>query len=119
MKGNFQSPEAEAQAPPLNPSDSTKISEKIAEKVAERYGIRFPKEEIRDLAISISANGTSVNFTQISPDELEKVTDKNCLDLVKKNSSKKWMNYTFIDGNEPEFFIRFALHIKNLLYRIQ
>ncbi|MFP9075577.1 transcriptional antiterminator, partial [Enterococcus faecalis] len=77
----------------------------------------FPKEEIRDLAILISANGTSVNFTQISPDELEKVTDKNCLDLVRKILAKVDELY-FIDGNEPEFFIRFALHIKNLLYRI-
>ncbi|EQC81480.1 PRD/PTS system IIA 2 domain protein [Enterococcus sp. HSIEG1] len=117
MKGNFQSPEAEAQAPHSIHPTVLKISEKIAEKVAERYGIRFPKEEIRDLAILISANGTSVNFTQISPDELEKVTDKNCLDLVRKILAKVDELY-FIDGNEPEFFIRFALHIKNLLYRI-
>lgn len=117
MKGNFQSPEAEAQAPHSIHPTVLKISEKIAEKVAERYGIRFPKEEIRDLAILISANGTSVNFTQISPDELEKVTDKNCLDLVRKILAKVDELY-FIDDNEPEFFIRFALHIKNLLYRI-
>ncbi|MCB5953863.1 BglG family transcription antiterminator [Enterococcus sp. CWB-B31] len=117
MKGNFQFPKSEAQPPQSIHPAVLKIAEKIAGKVAERYNICFPKEEIRDLAILISANGTSVNFTQISAEELEQVADKRCLDLVGKILEKVHELY-FIDGNEPEFFIRFALHIKNLLYRI-
>ncbi|MCB5952854.1 BglG family transcription antiterminator [Enterococcus sp. BWT-B8] len=117
MKGNFQFPESEAQPPQSIHPAVLKIAEKIAGKVAERYNICFPKEEIRDLAILISANGTSVNFTQISAEELEQVADKRCLDLVGKILEKVHELY-FIDGNEPEFFIRFALHVKNLLYRI-
>jgi lichenan operon transcriptional antiterminator len=117
MKGDFQSSEADTQSPKSIHPTVLKIAKKIADKVSERYAIRFPEEEIRDLAILISANGTSVNFTQISQEELETVTDKHCLDLVKKILAKVDELY-FIDSNEPEFFIRFALHIKNLLYRL-
>ena len=117
MKSNFQFPESELQSPHSIHPAVLEIARKIATSVGDRYGIQFPEEEVRDLALLISANGTSVNFTQISPEELEQVADGRCLDLVTKILDEVNELY-FIDSSEPEFLIRFTLHIKNMLYRM-
>ncbi|GCF93103.1 transcriptional antiterminator [Enterococcus florum] len=117
MKSNFQFSEADNQTPSSIPPLINQIAADIAGKIADHYNLHFPKEEVRDLALLISANGTNVNFTQISAEELREVADQRCLDLVKKILSKVSELY-FIDNNEPEFLIRFTLHIKNLLFRL-
>lgn len=117
MKSNFQFPESEAVNPQVVPSPVNEIAEEIAKDVASHYSIHFPKEEVRDLALLISANGTNINFTQVSTEDLEQFADARCLNLVAKTLEKVHELY-FIDSSEPEFLIRFTLHMKNLLYRL-
>ncbi|WP_288227012.1 PRD domain-containing protein [uncultured Enterococcus sp.] len=117
MKGNFQFSGAEHLPPSSVPPLINQIAEDIAVKLAAHYDLHFPQEEIRDLALLISANGTNVNFTQISKEELAEVADQRCIDLVSTILAKVSEIY-FIDNNEPEFLIRFTLHIKNLLFRL-
>ena len=117
MRSNFQFTGSDSPPPSAIPSLITQIAEDIAFKLAAHYGVQFPKEEIRDLALLISANGTNVNFTQISKEDLSEVADERCLALVTTILAKVSEIY-FIDNNEPEFLIRFTLHIKNLLFRL-
>lgn len=118
MKSNFQFSEPNTLSPSPVPSMISQIAEDIAVKISEHYELQFPKEEIRDLALLISANGTNVNFTQISKEELAEVADQRCIDLVTLVLDKVSELY-FIDNNEPEFLIRFTLHMKNLLFRLE
>jgi lichenan operon transcriptional antiterminator len=117
MKNNFQFPKSEMISSQSIPISILEIAEKIAENVSLHYDIYFSKEEIRDLSLLIAANGTNINFTQISIEELKRIIDERCLNLVEKILTKVRELY-FIDNTEPEFYIRFALHMKNLLYRL-
>lgn len=117
MKNNFQFPQSEIFFSQSIPTSIFEIAEKIAENISLYYGIYFSKEEIQDLSLLIAANGTNINFTQISIEELKRMIAGRCLNLVEKILSKVRELY-FIDNTEPEFYIRFALHMKNLLYRL-
>jgi lichenan operon transcriptional antiterminator len=92
------------------------MAHKIASKLELTYHIKFNENEINELSLLIISNATNLNFENINKLNLDKLVGRECMGLV-KDLIQYISNYYYIDFNEPEFLVRFAIHIKNLLIR--
>lgn len=92
------------------------MAHKIASKLELAYHIKFNENEIYELSLLIISNATNLNFENINKLNLDKLVGRECMGLV-KDLIQYISNYYYIDFNEPEFLVRFAIHIKNLLIR--
>lgn len=99
-------------------SHEYELSRKVIEKLENHFHITFPENEASETAFLLVSRTTSMTQRSITLDNLEDFIGKKCLDLVKLLIDEI-ASYYYINLNEPEFFIRFALHIKNLLIRAQ
>lgn len=92
------------------------LAQEIAEKLNEHFNIEFSDAEIYEMTLLIISRATTIDYKSISVSNLEEFVGKECLDLV--NLLIEDVNaFYYIDLSEPEFLIRFALHIRNLLVR--
>ncbi|QQZ62482.1 transcription antiterminator [Paenibacillus sonchi] len=94
------------------------IAKGIASKLESYFHIQYSEEEITDLALLISSNGTNVNFTQIEVSDLENIAGKDCIDLVSE-IAVDLDKYYYISIADSDFITRFTLHVKNLLMRLK
>ncbi|WP_020434390.1 BglG family transcription antiterminator, partial [Paenibacillus riograndensis] len=94
------------------------IAKEIASKLESYFHVTYPEEEIADLAILISCNGTNVNFTQIEVSDLENIAGIDCIDLVSE-IAVDLDKYYYISIADSDFITRFTLHVKNLLMRLK
>lgn len=99
-------------------SHEYELSGKVIHNLESHFGIIFPENETVETALLLISRATSLNYQTITVDNLEEYIGKDCLELVKELINDV-ASYYYINLNEPEFFIRFALHIKNLLIRAQ
>ncbi|MBT2655158.1 PRD domain-containing protein [Bacillus sp. ISL-18] len=95
-----------------------KIAIEIARRLEAHFAVRYCEEEIRDLALLISSSGTSVNFMHLQLSDLKDVAGGHCLNLVGK-ILEDLQTYYYIVIEDPDFLVRFTLHIKNLLMRLE
>lgn len=94
------------------------IARIIADRLERNFGVKYSESEIRDLALLISSSGTSINFMHLQLSELEEVVGIRCINLIQKILEDLRNNY-YIDIEDTDFLIRFTLHIKNLLLRLE
>lgn len=94
------------------------IAKEIAFKLESYFHVQYSEEEIADLALLISCNGTNVNFTQIEVSDLERIAGKDCIELVSEIASDL-DKYYYISIADADFITRFTLHVKNLLMRLK
>lgn len=94
------------------------IANEISGRLERHFGIKYSEGEIRDLALLISSSGTSINFMQLQLSELQDVAGIRCLNLVGK-ILEDLQTYYYIVMDDADFLIRFTLHIKNLLIRLE
>lgn len=106
-----------APQPKLN-SHEYELSRKVIKKLEGYFHIVFSEDEISEMTLLLISRATSLNYQTLTVNNLDKYIGKDCLDLVHKLVNDI-SSYYYINLYEPEFFIRFALHIKNLLIRAQ
>ncbi|WP_283657308.1 transcription antiterminator [Paenibacillus sp. RC343] len=94
------------------------IAKEIALKLESYFQVQYSEDEIADLAILISCNGTNVNFTQTEISDLERIAGTDCIDLVSEIATDL-DKYYYINIIDADFIMRFTLHIKNLLMRLK
>lgn len=94
------------------------IAKEIASKLEPYFHVQYSEEEIADLAILISCNGTNVNFTQIEASDLEQIAGRDCINLVSEIASDL-DKYYYINIADADFITRFTLHVKNLVMRLK
>ncbi|MBV7509509.1 PRD domain-containing protein [Bacillus sp. sid0103] len=95
-----------------------KIANEIAKRLETHFDVKYSKGEIRDLALLISSSGTSINFMHLQLSDLQDVAGLRCLNLVGKILEDLKDNY-YIVIEDADFLVRFTLHIKNLLMRLE
>ncbi|MEH7109716.1 BglG family transcription antiterminator [Bacillus sp. JJ1764] len=95
-----------------------KIASEIAKKLGEHFGLEYSEGELRDLMLLISSSGTSVNFMHLQLSDLQDVAGLQCLNLVGKILDELQNNY-YLFIEDADFLVRFTLHIKNLLMRLE
>lgn len=94
------------------------LSQKIVERLEEHFRLKFSAGEVQEMTLLLVSRATSLNYNSITVDNLADIIGKDCIDLVYELVNAIG-SYYYINLNEPEFLIRFALHIKNLLIRAQ
>ncbi|MBQ8995673.1 MAG: transcription antiterminator [Oscillospiraceae bacterium] len=92
------------------------FADEIAQRLESRFNITFSDAEIYELTLLLVSRASSVDFNSITKDNIESYIGKDCLDLV-LILIRTINEYYDIDLQEQEFFIRFALHIHNMLVR--
>ncbi|MDQ1000426.1 lichenan operon transcriptional antiterminator [Neobacillus niacini] len=95
-----------------------KIATDVAKKLEAKFNVTYSEGEIRELALLISSSGTSINFMHLQLSELQDVAGLRCLNLVEKILEDLRNNY-YIEINDSDFLVRFTLHVKNLLMRLE
>ncbi|MFL0268768.1 BglG family transcription antiterminator [Candidatus Clostridium radicumherbarum] len=93
-----------------------KIAREIARELEIAYQITYNENEIYELTLLIISNATNLDYKSANKLNLNYLVGEECMELV-KDLVQYINNYYYIDFNESEFLLRFALHIKNLLVR--
>jgi lichenan operon transcriptional antiterminator len=101
-----------------NQEKEYEIAGEIAKRLEAHFDVKYSEGEIRDLTLLISSSGTSINFMNLQLSELEDVAGLRCLNLVGKILEDLQSNY-YVVIEDADFLVRFTLHIKNLLMRLE
>ncbi len=99
-------------------SHEYELSKKVIKKLEGHFQVTFSPGEIYEMTLLLISRATSLNYETITMDNLALFIGQDCIDLIHEliNCISA---YYYINLYEPEFFVRFALHIKNLLIRSQ
>ncbi len=92
------------------------VAEKIARQLETDFHVAFTDTEIYEMALLITSRATAIDYKSVTLSNLESFIGKDCIELVQL-LIQDIKTYYYIDISEPEFIIRFALHIHNLLIR--
>lgn len=92
------------------------LAKDICNRLEEYFGIQYNDSEVNELAILLVSRATSLDYHDINKNNIYEYIDKETTALVRELVDSLNTFY-YINLNEPEFLIRFALHIKNLLIR--
>lgn len=88
----------------------------IVKNIEENFQITYNQSEVYELALLLISRATAIDYKSITTSNLQDFIGKDCFDLVNELILAVG-SYYYIDLAEPEFLIRFALHIRNLLQR--
>lgn len=92
------------------------LAHAVVHKLEEHFKLEFTQAEIYELTLLLISRATTIDYKSINKENIEDFIGKPCLDLVNELILDVSSHY-YIDLSEKEFFIQFALHIKNLLVR--
>lgn len=88
----------------------------IAEMIEKQYNITFNEAERYYLVLLLSSKTTILNFKSLTPETLTNYLDEHYVQLAKALLDKVHESY-YIDIYDDEFFVKFTLHIRNLIFR--
>lgn len=91
------------------------IAIKIVNELEKNYNIKFPPQETCYITFLLMGK-TTINYSTINMQNLGDFIEEYYIELVKKIIDKT-DNYYHLKLNDEEFFIKFVIHIKNLLLR--
>ena len=82
------------------------------------FGVKFEEEEIYDFSLLMESQTQLIELSNLTEINLDNFVDSDVSDLVMEIIDKVRKEY-YLDLSENSFLVKFALHIKNLLLRIQ
>ncbi|MCR4782673.1 MAG: PTS sugar transporter subunit IIA [Lachnospiraceae bacterium] len=93
-----------------------RISNELISILEQRFGVLFSAEEVDEITLLLISRSTSLDYQSITIETLKEHVTPACLNIV--NKFVKEIN-SFLDLNlkDPDFYVRFCLHINNLLFR--
>lgn len=106
----------ETETPLTLKSHEFELARAIVERLEQQFEIKFTVNETYEMALLLTSRATTIDYRSINNVNIVEYIGKDCLELVEEMMEKIKVYYS-IDLNEQEFFIRFALHIRNLLIR--
>lgn len=95
------------------------MAQEIAVKIENEYHVKFHPAEVYEMTLLIISRATTIDYKSINESNIEEFIGKECFDLVKRLIEEVINVYFYINISEPEFLVRFALHIRNLLVRAE
>lgn len=94
------------------------IAKDIFHNVQAYFGVGFSNQEIQDFSMLIESQTQKLQNVKIKEKDLQTILGDEVYSLVQE-IIKKVNEVYYLDLSEDTFLIKFALHIKNLLLRIQ
>lgn len=104
--------------PAIGNTQEYHISCQIAHKLEDAFHIKYTESEIQYMVFLILSRATAINYNEVTISNLHMVIGKKCMAVVDKITTEICEAYN-IDLKNPDFLVRFALHIKNLTVRCQ
>lgn len=92
------------------------VSKDIINSVEFYFKIKIPKNEIIDFTLILISRLNKMDYLNLSNKSLNNIINKKHLKIIENISTIIKNNY-HIDLNDEEFYIRFCLHINNLIIR--
>lgn len=92
------------------------LARSIVSKLEEHFGIRFNEVEVAEFAMLILSRASNLDYQTVTVDNVRQYVGEEIYSLADQ-LIKDFSMFFYIDLSQPEFFVRFALHIKNLLIR--
>lgn len=92
------------------------VAWQIIKRLESRFHVTFSAAEHYEMVLLLVSRASALDFESITTDNISQYIGSYCLALVNHLIATVQESYG-IDLNEPEFFVRFALHIHNLLLR--
>ena len=101
---------------PLLKSHEHEIARAIISEFEKKFDISFNDIEVAEFTMLILSRASNIDYETITMDNVRQYVGENIYQLA-DDIIKDFSSYFFIDLSQPEFFVRFTLHIKNLLIR--
>lgn len=92
------------------------LAEHVIRRLEQSFGISFSPAEAYELALLLVSRASTLDYQSITAENISAYIGPSCLELVNL-LIRRVREYYNINLDEPEFFVRFALHIHNLLVR--
>ncbi len=101
---------------PAIKSHEHELAEAIIHKLEQQFGIIFNTTETDEFTLLILSRASNLDYEEINSENLKQYIGEDVYSLA-QDIIEDFGSYFYIDLSQPEFFVRFALHIKNLLVR--
>lgn len=92
------------------------LARQVIQQLESIYHLSFSPAESYEMALLLVSRASALDYETITTENISLYIGNNCLTLVNQLITAVQDSYG-INLNEPEFFVRFALHIHNLLLR--
>jgi len=100
----------------LKSNTEANVANIIADFLEEKYGIHFNESERFNFILLLSSKTTLLNYQSLTPNVLNNYVEEQYVSLSKKIINKVQESY-LISIFDDESFIKFTLHLKNLIFR--
>jgi lichenan operon transcriptional antiterminator len=94
------------------------ITQLITEDITNTFEVKFSPTDQYDLSLLIMTRVMNINPDNISIHQLEAIVGKDVVELVTVIQQKAYEIYN-INLDKQDFTVRFSLHLRNLLIRLQ
>ncbi len=88
----------------------------IARELERHFNVELDATEVSELALLLASRTTMLDYRTASRENIERFVGAGCLEIVNEMIADLKEN-AGIDLSEHEFYVRFALHVKNLIVR--
>jgi lichenan operon transcriptional antiterminator len=92
------------------------LASEIASKLEDKFSITFSSSDIYELALLTFSRSTSIDYASLNINSLKELLGNQVYNLVLKLINVIKHDY-YIELSDSKFFIRFSLHIQNLIFR--
>lgn len=97
---------------------SYQVALAIKQYVIDKFRLNIEDSELTQLLLVIDNNTTEINYAILNRDNLDKYLSPRVIEIA-TFLSNKLENKFYIESLDDAFFVRFAMHIHNLLTRVQ
>lgn len=94
------------------------FAREIAEEIKDIYGIEYPANELKELAVLLDSYMLYLDYREIDENNIEEVVGVDCAEIGRE-LLQTLEDYNILNTSDSEFIVKFMLHIKNLLLRIK
>ena len=92
------------------------LAASIISELEQHFNIHFNDIEVTEFTMLILSRASNHDYETITMDNVRQYVGEDIY-LLAEQLIKEFSSFFYIDLSQPEFFIRFCLHIKNLLIR--
>ncbi|WP_263706156.1 BglG family transcription antiterminator [Shouchella tritolerans] len=100
----------------LKRNAETEAANKMADLLEEQYDVSFNESERYNFILLLSSKTTLLNYQSLTSSSLNHYVDEHYVTLSQELLKKVHERY-FIEIVDDEFFVKFTLHIRNLIFR--
>ncbi len=109
--------DSQNKVPSVLKSHEYELANDIIRSFEEKFGIRFNESEVGEFAMLILSRASNLDYETVTIENVRHYVGEDIYQLTTDIIKDFSTYYFFIDLSKPEFFVRFALHLKNLLIR--